>query len=476
MHLSIESDCYGARGRVMKKVTGALALLACSWMSLAVYAAPPSPPVDLCVQSPGAVTQCAENPVGEAGVFPGTNLKFHPGIAIYRGEDESPASLEAMWQELFTSSRNRKSSYRPDGIYGGVVAILRWHRFYDNHNIRPRNPEDPNDPAYDWSIIDDIFAINAVRNEGAMVAINIRDATHGLAIPNWLAAAPYDGTMSTRGPANDPSRRAPRYYRYTGPDSLGRTNVGVRPPIVEEYVMFHEALRRHLVATGNIDKVMYVSLAEIFTGGTDNKPPDFNSTTWYHGQGVRLRKVAEVWARSRIMTMGYSAVSGSSSASRIRWNYMQAPSVGIGFPDHFMHGTNNFSTPNRFNDPITGENQKDKRLLVHASDRRGILANTHFSAGIPNPWGYSNRTVPQTISHVVWSLSGSPRGENKDSGLGQQGVDPAGIFPVHIIEASWGRSWGDETEPSVEDWHRAIDTFGPPGTFAFPYLPAGYRP
>lgn len=418
-------------------------------------------------------TQPVQN--GQASVFPNTNLKFYPGIILWSNEDQSPSAIESNWQALFTSEKNRKETYRPQGVYGGVTAKLNWSRFYnDNSDFRPSNPKNHKDPAYNWDKIDAIFNINAVQNEGALVVIQVDEG--GTGTPNWLVDQPYDGVFTTAVRSSGSERKGVKYYRYEGPDNNGESNASpTKPAIVEELVDFHRALRDHLYATGNLDKVMFLTLGEIFVN-TNNLPNDFDRTKLEHGLGVRNTKIAEIWGSttapdSRIAVLQSSMVGPYAPTL---WEYMDNPSLGMTFPDMKMSGTNNISGAGRFTHP-DGTYQKDERQLSQSIEGNGFRANTYFAPDIPNPWGYSGQSVPQTMSHVLWALSGPPKKEgNKDSGLGKNGDDPKGVMPVHNIMVSWSMTW-DELNPSLSEWHEAFDTFGPAGTFAFPYLPFGYE-
>jgi hypothetical protein len=429
-----------------------LMLLAC--FSLAAAAAPPPPPAGLCVQTQAGVTQCAvDEPSvtnGQAGVFPGTNLKFRPGFVISSTENESPSSIESRWQQIFTASPNRKLSYRPPGVYGGVTSRLRWNRFYTNSNVRPSNPLDHTDAGYNWSLLDAVFNINAVQNEGALVAIEIFESRGS---PNWLKNAPFNGTFTDNDRA--------KFYRYTGK--------GVSPPIVEEYVYFHKALHDHLVATGNIDKVMSVTLYEMYTGNATDLPSDFSNTDLGNGLGLRAKWVAEVWAESGIVVHQPAPLGSRRS---LIWGHIENEPVGLTFPDMKMSGTASINSSNRFTN-MSGVTQEDIRPLAQFTENNGRRNNTYFHPSVPNPWGYSDESHPQTPAHVLWALSGHPKGVNKDSGLGQAGDDPPGIMPVHSITIDFNRSW-HSPDYTVRQWHEAIDTFGPPGTFAFPYITPGY--
>ena len=429
--------------------------------------ASPLPPTNLCIN----YTLCSSSPANnKPGLFPGTNLKFFPGFVISSTENLSPKAIEEKWQKIFTASPNRKLSYRPKGIYGGIRRNLAWARFYHNPKVRPNNPEDHTDPAYNWEPIDSVFRINAVKNEGAMIDIWVRDIGDGIFQPKWLELAPYNGVMSTLGPGG--GRKAPKYYRYNTPDLRGVTT-DANYPIVEEFLAFHKALRNHLIAKNYIDKVMMIEMEETFTAKGDYIPADWNKVNFYHGSGLRNSGVAAIWAEVQIAVLVKSVFTGSGPD--IRMQYANNPIHGASYPDMKFNGTNKLEVASRFSDPITGKTQEDIRPLAQSTENNGQRDYTYFSADVPNPWGYRNVSKPQTASHILWALSGPPTAQNKDSGLGHLGDDPQGLFPVHHIMIDFDRP-RHRNSPTPEEWHKAIDTFGPPGTGAFPYLPVGYQP
>jgi hypothetical protein len=461
----------------MKNISLSLALVLSALLCGLALAAPPSAPVGVCLQTQQGVTQCAvdepsvpaddqtgtASSASQSGLFPGTNLKFRPGFIIAATENQLPSITESRWQQLFTTSSNRKASYRPSGVYGGVVRRLKWSRFYDDQSVRPKNPADHRDPAYDWSLLDAIFEINAVKNEGALVLIGIMEVGYGgttYFAPAWLINAPYNGGfISTTGA----TRAIPQYYRYSGPDARGQMNVGASPAIVDEFVYFQQAMRDHLVSTGNIGKVMGIQTSEFYGGGDSGFESDF-----YHGVGTRAKKLYEIWAQAQIPVY-QSSVSGGSTMTTILAQYVNSTKFGLTYPDMKLQDSGN-SLVSRFS--VDGTYQKDIRPLIQATEENGVRQNTFFAPGIANPWGYNGASIPQTASHILWSLSGPPKGVKKDSGLGQPGDDPAGALPVHSIIIDWESSSLDYA-PTLEQWHEAIDTFGPPGTFAFPYIPMG---
>jgi hypothetical protein len=399
-------------------------------------------------------------------------LKFYPGFIVDDDESPStPAKLESAWQKFFDGAR--KTTYRPPGVYGGLIFRRAMNLYYKNENVRPTNPANPNDPNYDWSGLDAAFNINAVQNEGALLVLSIGFNTWGStpSLPKWLINAPYDA-LWIRGTGGS----MPKLYRYVGPDERGLTNRGTSPYVVDELLMFVQAMHDHLVATGNINKVMFVWGWEMEP--VTPYPADYVKADFYHGLGLLNSGVAKIFAKSNIYVTA-SSMTGDSAGLDIRWQYMNNPLVGMNFPDMKLDNTvlAKLTSAIRFNDR-NGVYQKDIRPLEQQTEANGQRPNIYFDPAIPNPWGYSATTTKETYSHIVWALSGSPKATDpakRDSKLGQVGEDPPGIMPVHDLVVIWGNTYGVNA-PTIDEVHKAIDTFGPPGTFAFPYFPPGYNP
>jgi hypothetical protein len=251
-----------------------------------------------------------------------------------------------------------------------------------------------------------------------------------------------------------------------------------KPPIAEEWAYLHQAMHDHLVATGNIAKVMGVNGGELAVQDPTDVP-DYNHTNFYKGAGLKNKIAAAAWAESGVQYYQSTLVDSATKKPQM-WPYMHDPVIGMAYPDMKMTstGSGGIGAISRFDD-LEGNNQKDIRPLRQATEANGLRDSTTFVAGVPNPWGYSNQIVPQTPMHILWALSGAPKAADpakRDSGLGQAGEDPPGIMPVHLVSLSFDVSWSSANYPTAEQWREAIDTFGPPGTFAFPYLPPGYEP
>jgi len=222
----------------------------------------------------------------------------------------------------------------------------------------------------------------------------------------------------------------------------------------------------YISAQGWADRVWYVAgVGELYGSSDSGYVTDFD-----HGAGVAHKQIAAIWAPDHI-PMHMSSIQGlASGGTAIMEDYITAADLGISYPDGKFGDT---SAPPTSRFEIAGAYQSPYRQLQQAFEDNGLRANTYFAPGIANPWDY-NGWVPQTASHLLWAFSGTPKGVVKDSGLGQVGDDPPGLIPAHILRFYWWST--DPLNIPLADWHTAIDTFGPPGTFAHPPFPAGYPP
>lgn len=419
-------------------------------------------------------------PVTASGLFPGYNLKLRAGIFIGAGVGlvtktnyiSTLNTINSRFYQFFTSAPNRLESYRPPGVYGGICPRIRWNQYFTNPAIKPENLSDHTDPGWDWTILDAVFALPCVVNDGALVFLGYGEVGFGADVmPTWFVSSPVNGTMVEPSGQN---RRVPCFHRFIGPDARDVGPVGDSPAIVEMIEDMHKAVIAHLVATGNIDKVAFVGTSEVFTGST-TKPGDWNETNFNHGIGLLRKKQQTLWA---VHGIPVSSGSGGATQRQIQWDYTEDLGFGMGYPDVKLTSFANFPPDSRLRSP-DGVLQCDYRHCSHATETNGLRASTYFPAGYDSPWTHSDVTVPQIAEHIVWALSGSPKGAIKDSSVlglanGKSGDDPAGPLPVHVIMPQWGT--GAAGEPTLPDWLRAFDIFGPPGTFAFPHLPPGYVP
>lgn len=408
-----------------------------------------------------------------------SGINVFPGFIIASNEKQSLSVLEQKWYQLFKGERLQ--TYRPPGVYGGIARRLHWFRFYTRSGVRPANPLDPNDPGYNWSLLDQAFEMAPVKNDGAMIFLEISEVGFGgePVVPKWLHNAPYNGTFHAGVNSVGKPRITPRYHRED---------------IVEEFVMFHKALYAHLKQTGKLNKIMGIGTVELFMGNT---VLDFNVEDLHIGAAKRIQTVGRLWNKSGIPIYAYSLIDGAKKNRT--WPYLD-DFIGMGFPDVKMVSTHNPQTAEeinaasiaadekrlrgrpgllghgRFSSP-SGEYQINRPLIQH-TETNGVITHTYFHPETPNPWGYRDQTVKQTAEHILWAFSG----ESKN---GTHSAVP-GIWPVHTMVIHWCRRtigdteecdrsedlhWKERALPSVQDWRDAIDKFGPPGTYQFPYVP-----
>lgn len=420
------------------------------------------------------------------GPYPANWFQFYPGAYIEFNSNTSSATFDNQWNTVF--SGGRKVSYRPPGIYLGVIQRIHLRYIYTNTGVRPTNPTDWSDPGYNWQYLNSVFLSNAVQNEGAKVILQAPGmVSENSQLPEWLQLPPYNAQFTAGSKAG--GANTPKFNRFTGPDMRGVTNsyASEGPPIVEEMLKVHVAMIGYLTYRGWLDKVVDVSLGgEIAFQSTDAGPayPNNDQQSFMYGYALYQREAAKLWNAVRIFGGVSTQLNGTNKD--ITWPhwtgvpnhsnpaFRDAVGISVGFPDYKMTTYGTLVGSSRFEDPF-GVQQKDIRPLAEADETNGLREFTYFPAGSVNPWGYSNVTVPQTESHKIAGMSGPPTNANKDSGLGQAGPDPSGFNPVHMFFLNRGANFDNLSYfPTVAGYQLALDTFGPPGTGAFPYTPPGY--
>lgn len=423
-------------------------------------------------------------PATTSGLFPGTDIKLRSGFVIGAGigtlrKTDYVSKLNttnSRWYQFFTSSPNRSVTYRPPGVYGMVMGRTDPKELYTNTTVRPTDPYDHEDPGYDWQVVDAIFNLPCVLNDGALVFLDVREVGFGFNNwPAWFSNAIYKGLIG-EPPSGDPqNRRTPCYHRYSGPDIRGLSDRGDSPKIVDEIIAMWTALRDHIVAMGWIDRMAFFGTTELWGYMTGALPADWNEVDFQHGVGIVRKAQQDLFAPYGIHG---SSAGGGAAQLDVLWQYVgQTPGWGMDSPDVKLNNIGTWPETTRFT--LGGVNQKDIRPLRHNTEGNGIRTVTYFPVGVDTPWTHSGVSVPQIAEHIVWLFCGPPKGSITDSSLlglanGKPGSDPAGPRPAHIITPQWGV--GIAGEPTLADWHRAFDIFGPPGTFAFPYLPEGFIP
>lgn len=417
------------------------------------------------------------------GDYAANYFNFFPGIYIQVNANNTAAQLDAAWNQLMTAGR--KTSWRPPGVYCGLSHRVYMRRHYTNEAVRPTDPADWEDPGYNWGPLSEVFQTSAVQNDGAKVILQCFSmATGNSRMPLWLRNAPYNGEHvdSANG------IYVLKFHRFTGPDMRGVSspypNEG--PAVVDEMINLHRAAIGYLEAQGWLDKVAIADCAGELAISTY---PNNDATAFRHGYAYYSREVTKLWNAKGIMTNSGGNSNQNGALKTIAWpyyegdpghadvNYRKRIAIGQQYPDFKMVTMGSWgSGANRF-EGLSGDSQKDRKPLSQADETNGIRQFTTFPVGLTTPWDLAGQTVPQTVAHKIYQISGAPKGANRDSALGQVGDDPSGFFPVHYFSVNMGANFQNLSYfPTVEDYQLAIDTFGPPGTFAFPYFPEGYNP
>jgi hypothetical protein len=386
--------------------------------------------------------------------YPGTQRRFAPSIVMAVSGGSSKKSIENRWNKwmepYYRDWLDPAEKTKP-GIYHAALALSRFYK----GNSKPKNPEDPNDPAYDWSYFDSMLDVKPIK-EGRAKFHWMMDV-EGSTIPQWMRSAKLVHQVS-----------------------------GQKEVIDYQKDQLVKAMKEFWTAYGkrydNDDRVYTILIDEDQSkGGINVKLWDRNKTEVYSyiPKVVKKQTIIITWNTQIIDNLVENHELGAGS-SDIR---MFTDSCGAkgNFPitdcNHAVFGTMQKFNSTAMN-PVGG-----KRVPIWGSSASygyRILGSKKAwnPPNVSNPWGEAlptSREKPKnsitniTPSMYTWYISGSPRSKQSDSKLGQNGADPAGIIPSNFVVVTLdGQRHEGET---IQDWNLALRRFGAQGTKAVPALP-----
>ncbi|MBN1674130.1 MAG: fibronectin type III domain-containing protein [Kiritimatiellae bacterium] len=108
-------------------------------------------------------------------------VRFAPGLAL---------------STYYGSVQRTYDEWKAAGIWNWVnverghwlmmyVPYIAWRDFYQDHNVRPSKPADPNDPAYRWAALDNLLAVEAIRTKEVRLLFRLMFKVKGNT-PRWL--------------------------------------------------------------------------------------------------------------------------------------------------------------------------------------------------------------------------------------------------------------------------------------------------
>lgn len=393
--------------------------------------------------------------------FPGTGIRFYPGF-YFSTEGHSPKAVNQEWVRHVEPNKTR---WRTKGTYLGIFFNLPWNEFYRDTRVRPKDPTNPDDPAYDWSAIDDVLNGCPFLNNGeGKLAFRIDDRRGKDNPPLWFREPPHNGV-----------------YLASGKNGMGKqVNYWItayhRKSAVNEYAAFLTAVGKRY----NADKrIAFIALEE--TVQFKSLPPDWKAPrgggtggfsqmpAWT--EGVAQRDIALKTAAPHLTVIDYGLHSSHIPRTLPH-------KVGAGCPDPYMFS----GSAGRKGYPAVDCNEKQRHWVAQkhrdliptlmSSELGGWRVLSDSWPTITTPWGKPG-TSGVDPAKFLWYHGGPPKATAplNDSKLGQAGPDPGGPIPVSMIVILIRR---DSSNRTYENWKIALDTFGPSGTFACPYFPAGY--
>lgn len=359
-----------------------------------------------------------------AGYWGDTIQEFRPGDAFdnYYG---TPASTINSRIATFYSSSNL-SFWLKAGTFGNVKVTLHWDDFYNTSSVPASSPTDPNDSAYDWSLMD---AYNSMANlsllGGNPLIVSIGMTGTGK-LPQWFISAGYSDT-----------------------DQFGN----VRPNFA--LAAARTAIKNFWTALA----ARYSSNRKFWTVGFSEELSPTN-TTRQLGYAECVNALHDAFSGAITARIGGNSIS---FATLINACYA---TTGFEYPDPKMFTSGCTPTCTTGTARWRFQQEFENRPLLFATENNG-LGNVTWPNGVSNPSGYNSSTPahPPTAEELSWYFSS----------LG--GTYP-GVIPVHVLiwrPTEWAYSIPSLTLASIL---AANDKYRAGGTTSVgdscPALPANY--
>jgi len=370
-------------------------------------------------------------------VYPGTNRRFRPSFLMSIGGGDSPQSVLNAWNKGVKD--HYQSWIHPDDGTGVGLYKARVHFKYLA----------PSKGKYDWGKLYELLDLPMFQDP--LVSFHWRIGSEG-AMPGW-----WPDNWS--GKAKD------------GQTSVNLTNKAFKDWLLGEFVpAYHDEFK-------NDERVYSFCWDETSViAGT-------NINNWDNGFLEVVNALPKI-----ITTQGVFVFNANTLQDRLsddcwigsadpKWNMSDIKPFPPGMTSWLQDAMNKHS--------VVLKDKPNKPAMMGSEPNGWVIRGD--SKVIPNPWGGS---FPNSAPHIssakgihpqshVWMCSYKPRGNHKDSGLGQNGEDPPGFCPVSYI--LFPSSFGDTSRPNDHSaetpqmWADAMSIFGGVGTRAAPALPWNWK-
>lgn len=360
-------------------------------------------------------------------------------------DQSSPSTTNTEWNQQFEPYYRNWINRSRGELPGIFVTNGSIRPFYVNENNRPANETSNTDSNYTWTPITN-FINNVTALSSGRAALHWRFRFEGKGIfPNWMENAGYvvdQGDKPFLDFGNNAALNAMKNF----------------------FTAFAGALN-------NNDSLFSIGMSELSGSGSA-------------ATGNKVEFVLHVCDQCTKMMFMLFQNSGVKSNSQIRAKRQVMYSHAD--PKLFSHGSNtNYPNSNSNSEWITqnGIIRSGEHATVMGTEPNGlnIIDSNHCA---PNPFGvclpHASRQLPNAdLDWFVlnWYFSAQPRGNNRDSNMGQSGADPAGIIPITNIAVVYDNGKAGNRTNGVSPQHvdQAMRTFGAAGTNALFWPVIGFN-
>lgn len=365
------------------------------------------------------------------GLWADTQKIFRPGIAVRGSANQSAVSINTAMMARFTPQNRAK--WLKSGTFVNFDTVFSMRDLYvlGTRGTAPANPQDPNDPKYDWSLLDSYlemeFLSPANCGPGLMLQM-FHTAGHG---PGWFNNA----------------------HCWTNSDGKLQVKYWEAAAVQALKDLFSAMYTRYATTY----KWWVIGLAEHLAGASSAWPAGMTNVNVAQGKAEIVNHIdslygGKIWA-------GFGSQNQEGASYCVPLSHVHNPDPKITpLLIEYMSG-NTGAWPQAFM-----MREHDNRLCKQGVEPNG-LGYGRWPDGFENPFGNTATLPPPgyhypTTDELGWIFSA------------------AGPCPVHLLVI--GLVDGTASQPNgaylmtVESWNATLDKYMASGSDIIPYLPPSY--
>lgn len=364
------------------------------------------------------------------GFWADTQKIFRPGVAARMSADTAASTVNSRMLSFFTAQNRAK--WLKTGTFVNFDAIFTMRNLYTNQSIAPSSPTDPDDPAYNWTLLDSYNSMEFLDPANCGPGLMLQMFHTAGRTPLWFRNAGYTWFNSDNS----------EQIRYWMPEAV--------QALKDLFTAVHNRY-------SNNYKWWVIGIAEDLSGGTSAWPAGKTNTSTALGVAEILTHIDNLFGGKIWTTIG--SLNATTASYMLPLTALHNPDPKL-TPLLTEYATGNTGTwPQAFM-----MRESDNRLCKQGVEPNGLKYVT-WRDDVENPFGNTSTAPPPgyhypTTDELCWAFSS------------------AGICKTHLLvmgSPDWGGVGANgHYLLTLPNWAASFDKYMASGDDSMPYLPASY--